>query len=378
MDNKIKKIAEEFCFEGALEKIEENSQGNINSTYVLTYKNDEAINKYLLQKINSTVFKKPYQVMKNISLVTSHISRKLDENDDHSHKTLNIIDTKKGTITHDYINSYGEKEYYRAYKYVENCVSYDTLQQSDNPELTAYNAGKCFGFFHKLLSDFNANCLHITIEDFHNTPKRFHDLINSIENNPVTRSLECSKEIINIITRAKECAIIWEDLQKTIPLRVTHNDTKLNNVLFDKDTNEAIAVIDLDTVMPGTYLFDIGDGIRSTCSNSFEDETDPEKIFINLELVKSYIAGYLDEMASYLTEEEVRYIGLSIKVLTYELTIRFLTDYINGDTYFKIKYEKHNKDRFLNQYQLLLDIESKMDEINKFVNKTYKKTMNKK
>lgn len=378
MNEKIKFIANEFQFDGELQEIKENSQGNINSTYILTYKNDEAINKYLLQKINSSVFVKPYLVMKNIDLITNHISKKLNESEDQEHKTLNIIRTNKGDITFDHINQYSEKEYYRAYEYLDGCVSYDTLTESNDPNLTAYNAGKCFGLFHQLLSDFNANNLSITIEDFHNTPKRFRDLISSIENNPITRSLECSHEIINLIARAKECSVIWEELQKTIPLRVTHNDTKLNNILFNKDTNEAVAVIDLDTVMPGTYLFDIGDGIRSTCSNSFEDETDKEKIYINLELVKAYLSGYLEQMAPFLTKDEIKYIGLSIKVLTYELTLRFLTDYINGDTYFKIKYNKHNRDRFLNQYHLLLDIENKMDDINDFVSKTYKKTMNRK
>ena len=141
---------------------------------------------------------------------------------------------------------------------------------------------------------------------------------------------------------------------------------------MNKNTNIGIAIIDLDTVMPGSILFDIGDGIRSTCSNSFEDEIDKDKIYLNLDLTKAYLKGFLEETHNILTQEEINYIGLSIKILTYELALRFLTDYINGDTYFKIKYKEHNKDRFLNQYILLQDIETKLDEINEFIFKTIK------
>lgn len=161
-----------------------------------------------------------------------------------------------------------------------------------------------------------------------------------------------------------------DSLGNSIPLRVTHNDTKLNNILMDKETGIGVCVIDLDTVMPGSCLFDLGDGIRSACSNSFEDETDKAKIFLNLDLTKAYLKGYLEEMINCLTTSEIKYLGLAIKILTYELALRFLTDYINGDTYFKIKYKNHNKDRFINQYILLKDIELKLDDINNYIEKT--------
>jgi len=369
---KIKKIIDEFNFAGELVSIEENNQGNINKTYIVTCNNDGVKTKYLLQKINSNVFTEPYLVMKNISLVTNHIKKKLEENNDDIHKTLNIIKTKNDEDLYVYINNSGEKEYFRAFDYIEGCTSYDSLMESEDPERLAYEAGKSFGLFQKLLDDFPVNLLGETIKDFHNTKKRFNDLLLSIENKVTNRAFEYQREIIDLISMIKECSIIIDSLGKTIPIRVTHNDTKLNNILMDKETGQGISIIDLDTVMPGASLFDLGDGIRSACSNSFEDEKDPNKIFLNIKLTKAYLKGYLEETRDILNQNEINYIALSIKVLTYELALRFLTDYINGDTYFKIKYKKHNADRFMNQYILLKDIDSNVDEINKYVKKLLK------
>ena len=369
MNEKIIEIANQFKFEGKLVNIEENNQGNINKTYILTYENSK-LHKYLLQKINSNVFTEPYLVMKNIELVTNHIKKKLIKSKDNIHKTLNIIKTINNENLYTYINIDGEKEYYRAFDYIENCISYDSLKDAANSEELAYQAGKSFGLFQKLLSDAPINLLSETIKDFHNTKKRFNDLLLSIENKVTNRAFEYPLEIVNLISKIKECGVIMDNLGSSIPIRVTHNDTKLNNILMDKETGVGVAIIDLDTVMPGSSLFDLGDGIRSACSNSFEDETDKDKIFLNLDLTKSYLKGYLEEMTDYLTSDEINYLGLSIKILTYELVLRFLTDYINGDTYFKIKYKHHNRDRFLNQYTLLLDIETKLDEINEFIVKT--------
>jgi len=369
MNDKIIKIASNFKFEGKLLDIVENNQGNINKTYVLTYEDKEK-KKYLIQKINANVFKEPYLVMKNIELVTNHIKKKLKKNKDNVHKTLTIIKTIDNENLYTYTNEDGEKEYYRAFDFIENCISYDSLKEADDPVKLAYEAGKSFGMFQKLLSDAPINLLGETIKDFHNTPKRFNDLLLSIENKITNRAYEYPLEIVDLISKIKECSIIMEKLGKSIPVRVTHNDTKLNNILMDKETGVGVAIIDLDTVMPGSSLFDVGDGIRSACSNSFEDETNPEKIFLDLDLTKSYLKGFLEEMTECLTKDEINYLGLSIKILTYELVLRFLTDYLNGDTYFKIKYEHHNRDRFLNQYILLQDIETKLDEINEFIEKT--------
>lgn len=365
MSEKMHAILEMFEFDGEVVNVVENDQGNINSTYVITTSTGR---KYLLQKINTYVFKEPHLVMKNIELVTNHIRKKLDEQHDITHKTLTIVPTKNNESMATYVNQDGEKEYYRAFLFIDHCISFNTFDEcGERKEQVAFNVGKCFGRFHQLLSDFPISMLSYTIPDFHNTPKRFENLLSSIENNVTNRALSCSQEIVYLISKIKECSVIHNSLGKSIPFRVTHNDTKLNNVLIDEKTLEGVAIIDLDTVMPGSLLYDVGDGIRSACSNSFEDETDLSKVFINVDLVKSYLKGYLSEMKDLLTADEVTYLGQSIRILTYELTLRFLTDYINGDIYFKTKYPEHNKDRYLNQFALLKDIEKKLDEIDKFI-----------
>lgn len=375
MNTKIAQIVTNFDIEGDIRNISESLQGNINSTYFVTTNNNGIAKKYLLQKINHSIFKNPFLVMKNINLVTKHIKIKLSQVANSNQKTLTLIPTKNNPneYLHIYTNTDGEKEYFRMYEYIDNCISYNNFSECSNPESIAYNAGNCFGFFHKLLGDFHASTLYDTIPDFHNTQKRFEALLEAIENNTTQRAFECAEEIVYLISRIKYYSNIWNNVGTTFPIRVTHNDTKLNNVLIDANTHEGIAVIDLDTIMPSSILFDIGDGIRSACSNSFEDETDPNKIFLNLELTKAYLEGYLHEMAPILTPNEANAIPLSIMAMTYELAVRFLTDYINGDTYFKIKYPTHNKDRFYNQYLLLKDIESKADEISKFTTRMYKK-----
>lgn len=371
MNTELKQIINNFKFIGTLSNIEENKQGNINKTYILTYKNKNKTLKYLLQEINANVFKEPDLVMHNIELVTNHINKKLKSNKDTTHKTLTIIKTLDDKNMYVCTNN-NELKYYRAFDFIENCISYDSFKDSKDANFLAYNAGKSFGYFQALLKDFNPNLLHETISDFHNTKKRFNSLLEAIENKITNRASLFSKEIIDLMERIKEYSVIVDKLGSTIPIRVTHNDTKLNNILMNKDTNEGIAIIDLDTVMPGSILYDIGDGIRSACANSFEDETDKEKIYLNLDLTKSYLKGFLEETYYFLTDEEIKYIGLSIKILTYELALRFLTDYLNGDIYFKIKYLDHNKDRFLNLYILLLDLDKKIDEIDEFVLETIK------
>lgn len=365
MNKKMQEILQNFEFEGEVISVVENNQGNINATYVVTTSTGK---KYLLQKINTYVFKEPHLVMKNIEFVTNHIRRKLEQQQDSSHQTLTIVPTKDNRNMAVYVNQDGEKEYYRAFLFIDHCISFNTFYEcGDKKEQVAFNVGKCFGHFHQLLSDFPISMLSYTIPDFHNTPQRFNNLLASIENNVTNRALSCSQEIVYLISKIKECSIIHNSLGSSIPLRVTHNDTKLNNVLIDETTLEGVAIIDLDTVMPGSLLYDVGDGIRSACSNSFEDETDLSKVFINIDLVKSYLRGYLSEMGSFLTPDEVTYLGQSIRILTYELTLRFLTDYINGDIYFKTRYPEHNKDRYLNQFALLQDIERKLDEIDAFI-----------
>ncbi|NMA51085.1 MAG: phosphotransferase [Mollicutes bacterium] len=367
MDKILRKVINKFGIKGNLITVEENNQGNINTTFVLTIEEEGQTKKYIVQKINVNVFKKPDDVMNNMELVTNHLKQKMKTDFSFTQTTLDIVKTVNGKLLAQYMDKGKEKSYYRMYHHIDGCISYDTLKDCRKPYIMAYNTGKSFGMFHRALNDFPVKSLVDTIPNFHNTPIRFKALIESIENDVLGRAKKFAKEIHHLNTMIEDCSIIWENLGSSILYRVTHNDTKLNNVMFDEKTNEGRAIIDLDTTMPGSYLFDVGDGIKSTCANSFEDETDPEKIFLNLELTKAYLSGYLSEMFEILTTDEIKYIALSIKTLTFELAIRFLTDYINGDKYFKIKYPTHNADRFLNQYKLLCDIDSKLQDIQDFV-----------
>ena len=361
----IEKIISKFNIAGTLIDVRENNSGNINNTYVATFKMDNGeIKKYLIQKINTTVFTEPYKLMKNIEGVTSYLKRQLAKENDQRHQVLEIVKTKDNKSLC-FLDVNGERDYYRIYEYIENAVTYDC---SVEPEIV-YHTGEAFGNFTKLLKNYPINKLSETIKDFHSTDKRYKKLIEDIKIDPFGRAMEVAPEIVFILMREDICSLITDELgTEEVPYRVTHNDTKVNNVMMNKDTGDFMAVIDLDTVMPGSLLFDYGDGVRSTASTAKEDETDLDKVGLNLELFEAYTKGYLSQMASDMTYGELALMGESIRVITLELAIRFLNDYINGDTYFKISYEKHNLDRARNQIALVKDIENKLDYINSFIN----------
>ena len=370
----IEEIIKKFNIDGKLIKTIENNSGNINNTYVAIFEmNDETTKKYLIQKINTTVFTEPYKLMKNIEGITSYLKRQLAKNSDTKHQVLEIVKTKDNK-TLCYIEDNGERDYYRVYEYIENTITYD---YSTDPKIV-YNTGKAFGNFQKLLRNYPMSKLSETIKDFHSTDKRYKKLIEDIKIDSEGRVMEVSPEIVFILMREDICSLITDELgTEEVPYRVTHNDTKVNNVMMNKDTGDFMAVIDLDTVMPGSMLFDYGDGVRSTAATTKEDETDLSKVELDLELFEAYTKGYLSEMAPYITYEELSLMGESIRIITLELAIRFLNDYINGDTYFKTNYEKHNLDRARNQIALVKDIENKLDYINNFINNNYKKCKSK-
>ena len=371
----IEEIISKFNIAGKLIKIEENKTGNINNTYVVTFEMEDGNpKKYLIQKINTTVFTEPYKLMKNIEGVTTYLKRQLAKDDDEKHRVLEIVKTKDNK-TLCYIDDNGERDYYRIYEYIENAITYDCSVD----KRIVYNTGKAFGNFTKLLRNYPMSKLSETIKDFHSTDKRYQKLIEDIKIDSEGRVMEVAPEIVFILMREDICSSITQELgTDEVPYRVTHNDTKVNNVMMNKGTGDFMAVIDLDTVMPGSMLFDYGDGIRSTAATAREDETDLNKVHLDLELFEEYTKGYLSEMAPYITYEELSLMGESIRIITLELAIRFLNDYINGDTYFKINYEKHNLDRARNQIALVKDIESKLDYINNFINDNYKKCNTKK
>lgn len=365
----LEEVLKNYNIQGELIDIEENTSGNINKTYIITYKNGDEIDKYLVQRINSSVFIEPYKLMKNIEGVTSFINKKYNLNKDNSHKTLEVLKTRDNNLLCEVGDN---KMYFRIYKYINNAVAYNYSEDIN----IVRNTGKAFGNFQKLLIDYPLNKLEETIKDFHNTPKRLKQLLNDIKIDPKKRALDCAKLIVYILQRKDICYSIMDKLGSDIPLRVTHNDTKVNNVLMNKETGDFLAVIDLDTVMPGSLLFDYGDGVRSTASNAKEDERDLSRVYINLDLFEAYTDGFMSEMANYLTEAEVSLMGESIRIITLELAIRFLNDYINGDTYFKIDYDDHNLDRAINQLKLGSDIENKIDYMNSYICDCYYKYKN--
>lgn len=376
MSDDIKNIANRFDIAGKIINIKGNSSGNINKTFVATYKMDSGEEKeFIFQKINTTVFKEPYKLMKNIENVTNWIERKLKFRGDNDHQTLKVVLTKDNKNLAVILDESGEKQYYRAYEFIENSISYDVSVDKN----IVYNTGRAFGNFQKMLIDYPINTIEETIKDFHNTSLRYKSFLSDISLDVCNRVDDVAKDIIFVIKNS-ECSTTITDLMSKgkIPVRVTHNDTKINNVMMNKDTNDYLAVIDLDTVMLGSSLYDYGDGIRSTASSSSEDEKDLDKVYLDLELFKSYTDGYLSEMAPYLLEEEVCNMGEAIRIITFELGLRFLSDYINGDTYFKTNYETHNLDRARNQFKLLSDINNKMSYINEYILNKYKEIMNNK
>ncbi len=332
--------------------------GHINDTFVA-----DAKPRYILQRINTSVFKNPQKLMENIYAVTRHLRGIIKENGGNPEReTLNVVKTKDGKL---FFES-KEGKCYRMYKFIDDTI---TLNLPENPEQFESSA-KAFGRFQNMLSNFDASSLYETIPDFHNTPKRTENLIKAYEEDVAKRKDEVKEIYDAYLEFASDCATITKDLESgKIPTRVTHNDTKLNNVLFDAQTKEGLCVIDLDTVMPGSLLFDYGDSLRFGASSAAEDEADLDKVFFRLEYFEGYTKGFLSELGDKITEREIELLPLSALTMTYECGIRFLTDYLNGDTYFKIHYADQNLVRAKNHLKLCQDIFAKLGEMKKIVDK---------
>ena len=336
-------------------KISPYGTGHINGTYCVD------VPKLLLQRINTNVFKNPEALMKNIENVTEFLKRKIqEEGGDPARETLTVIKTKDGKNY--YIND--DESAYRMYCFVENTKVIE--DEKTNHDL--YQAGKGYGHFQKMLRDFPVEILHDTIPDFHHTPKRVQALKDAVKENRVNRAESIKEEIRFVLEHEYLANIVVDGIAKgEIPVRVTHNDTKINNILFDRLSGEAICVIDLDTVMPGSVLYDFGDALRMGASTGAEDEVDLSKVQFDTEAFRHFAKGYLEEMQDELTSKEFELLPESAALLTYECGVRFLTDYLNGDTYFKVKRENHNLDRARNQFKLVADIVQKMDELKKII-----------
>ncbi|MBQ8816192.1 MAG: aminoglycoside phosphotransferase family protein [Lachnospiraceae bacterium] len=325
--------------------------GHINDTYCVESP------RCILQRINTSIFKNPDELMENIENVTAFLGKKiLAAGGDPERETLTVIKTLDGKNCY----KHDENNVFRMYRFIEHTKSIE----NDKTYEDLYQAGLGFGRFQKMLSDFPVEILHETIPDFHNTPKRVEALKLAIEENRAGRKESVQEEIKFALEQAEFAGKVVEGIEAgKIPMRVTHNDTKINNILFDEVTGEAVCVIDLDTVMPGSMLYDFGDALRIGGSTAAEDETDLSKVSFDIKTFESFAKGYLTEMKDSLTEEELKLLPFSVKLLTYECGIRFLTDYLNGDTYFKIHREHHNLDRARNQFKLVADIAAKEEEM---------------
>ncbi len=354
----IENISKAFGHVGCFKSFEEIKAGHINCTYKLTFElDDKSEMKYILQKINSVAFKDPEGLMNNIGLVTEHIASKLDkENPDYNRRFLHFLKTDTGS----YLYTDGDGSQWRSYVYVGGATAHNYIS---DPSLF-YESGKGFGTFQNQLSDFPAEKLIETIPNFHNTPSRYEDFLSAVRNDRAGRAESVKEEIAFLVGRSEMMSAIVKKLRDgTIPVRVTHNDTKLNNVLIDNKTHKAICVIDLDTVMPGSALYDYGDAIRYGACTAREDEKDLSAVDFDMELFKLYTKGFLEEAGDSLTEEEIKCFPLGVKMMSCELALRFLTDYLEGDVYFKTNYPEHNLARTRVQIQLLRVIDEKYDKL---------------
>ena len=330
-------IAERFQITGQVQEICPYGEGHINVTYLVT--TDKK--RYIMQKMNTNVFPNSVNLMKNICAVTEYLRAQGVE-------TLNVVPTKEG-------ESFLQADAnWRVYDFIEDTVTYQTAPSGK----VFANSGKAFGQFQNYLAGFNASVLYDIIPNFHDTPKRFRDFKAALAADKLGRAKDCKSEIDFILSHEATYSTAMEGLKDgTLPLRVTHNDTKLNNILMDAKTDEARAVIDLDTVMPGSMIFDFGDSIRFGASTAAEDEKDLDKVHFSLELFRAYAEGYCSAVKDSITPREKELLPYGAYLMTIECGMRFLTDYLAGDTYFATKYEGHNLVRARTQLKLAGEME---------------------
>lgn len=364
MKTKFAEIAEIFQIKGDIVAIEQIGNGNVNQTYDVYIENDGIKTRYVFQKVNIFVFKNPKKIMKNIELITSHISNKLDACGECRDCVMHFAHRENGK------NYYTEDQgFWRISEYVPNSVTYNTCDDLDKLK----SAGHAFGNFQTQLSDFDANSLYETIPNFHNTRSRIAVLMRHVNEDPCGRADDVQEEIKKINTY-KSLAVRFNELidSQELPVRVTHNDTKINNVLFDITTGVAKTVIDLDTVMPGLVAHDFGDAVRFACNTAAEDEKDISKISLDIDKFRAFAEGFIPEVASSLTALEIKTLALGAFVMTVELAVRFLDDYITGDQYFKTLYRGHNLVRTRAQLALADDIYDKLGVMNAIVSEIAK------
>lgn len=362
MKHDLRRLATKFQIFGELVQFDPWGTGHINDTYAATYIQGGRVIRYIHQRINHHVFKNPPLVMDNIRRVTEHMAQKLAAMgvEGLTRRTLTLVPTRDGAAYyHD-----PDDNYWRTYVLIEQGRVYDVIE---TPRV-AFDGARAFGEFQKLLIDLPAPRLHETIPAFHHTPTRFAALQRAIETDPSNRA-QTVKQEIEFALQHQPITRTLVDLQRAgkLPERITHNDTKMNNVIYDQVTSEGICVTDLDTVMPGLALYDFGDMVRTATCSAAEDERDLSKVAMRMDLFEALVRGYLDSAGEFLTKTEREYLAFSGKLITFEIGIRFLTDYLEGDQYFKIHREGHNLDRCRTQFALVASIEQNEATMNKLV-----------
>ena len=364
MERISKEIVPKFAIEGTLTEAVPYGSGHINDTVRLTCALENGGQKrYILQRMNDGIFKNPVELMENVMNVTSFLRKKIVERGgDPERETLNVIRTVDG----DNFLKDEDGDFWRMYIFIENATSFDMVRTPED----FYNSAVSFGNFQLLLQDYPAATLHETIPNFHNTVSRFADFKKAVEEDVCGRAKEVQDEIRFVMEREADTHVICDALANgEIPLRVTHNDTKLNNIMIDNETGKGICVIDLDTVMPGSALYDYGDSIRFGASTGAEDEKNLELIKCDMGLFEIYTKGYVEGCGGSLSEKEIRMLPMGAKLMTLECGMRFLADYLQGDVYFKIHRPEHNLDRARTQFKLVADMEKKWDEMAGIVEK---------
>lgn len=360
----IQKIVDNFCVSGEVIRIEPVTKGHINTTFRVFLRSASGnTEQYTLQTINKYVFKNPVIVMENIVTVTNYIKEKIKaEGGEPRRRCLTVVFAKNGLPY--YLDDSGE--YWRMYEYIDGSHTFDMVESAAQ----LYRAGVGFGSFQRMMADFPMDKLHETIPDFHNTPMRFTQLMDAVAEDKKNRAASVMREIEFFREREAEMSILTDLARdKKIPLRVTHNDTKFNNILIDDETGQALCVIDLDTVMPGLSVLDFGDAIRFAANTAPEDEVDLSRVSINMDLYKGFAEGFLSALGGGLTSTEIRFMPWGAKIITMELASRFLADHLNGDVYFRIHRENQNLDRARCQIKLAMSMEENFDEMNEIISK---------
>ena len=356
--NKVHEAIDGFKLPGELKECIRYGSGHINDTYRLTYETPQGTKRYILQRMSKSIFKKPVELMENVSGVTAWLRKKIIENGgDPERETLTLVKSNDGLPY--FVDSTGE--YWRVYLFIEGATCYDAVKDDND----FYQSAVAFGHFQRLLADYPAETLHETIKDFHNTPDRLEKFKKAVAEDICGRAASVQKEIDFILEREELTHALYDlQLDGRLPLRV-----KLNNIMIDDETGKAICVIDLDTVMPGLTANDFGDSIRFGASTALEDEQDLSKVSCDLHLFDVYARGFIEGCGGALTDLEIDMLPMGAILMTFENGIRFLTDHLEGDHYFHIHREGHNLDRCRTQLTLVKDMQEKLPQMNAIIQK---------